>query len=226
MAERASSPQQRFRWSWVACLSHLTWRWDQLAPPWKVGVVANSCCLNQTRQPGHLCRIASRDLLLDVHLPLLMMLLECDFSHFLCESKIASLLKPSTKRGPQTTTTRKTVVAKFSNPHDWNTKLNQKSCIRVKCRVGSRKACFFELRAPEEKLVELSTIRCDGSPIQVVFDWDRDKTSKYDGESQCGLMVVTEWKKCHEYDETASKASNHDADVMTGTCRWICFYHD
>ena len=27
-----------------------------------------------------------------------------------------------------------------------------------------RKACFFELRAPEEKLVELSTIRCDGSP--------------------------------------------------------------
>ena len=46
------------------------------------------------------------------------------------------------------------------------------------------------------------------------------------GEGQCGLMEVTQWKGCHENDETASvrrvrcRDSSHDAEsmVMTSAC--------
>ena len=77
-----------------------------------------------------------------------------------------------------------------------------------------------------------------------VFDWDRDKASSHDGKPNSGTIVVTQWKRCHENDETASvrrvrcrvvnearlkqvvayrdRASSHDAEAMAVTS--ACVY--
>ena len=67
-------------------------------------------------------------------------------------------------------------------------------------------ATLYTRRAPEERLMELSTfVGCGGSPTPPgVFDGDRDNVSSdHEGEAQCGMMVVTQLKLCHEMDETA-----------------------
>ena len=52
-------------------------------------------------------------------------------------------------------------------------------------------------------------------PIQPSSIGNRDKASRHDGEeAQCGLMMVTQWKRCHDNDETASvrRVSCRDAN--------------
>ena len=40
--------------------------------------------------------------------------------------------------------------------------------------------------------------------LAAVFDWDRDEASSHDKEKlNGGMMVVTQWTKCHGNDETA-----------------------
>ena len=67
-------------------------------------------------------------------------------------------------------------------------------------------AKLFTSCAPEEKLVELSTIvGCGGSLSGRLRLGDRDEASSHDeGETHCGMMVVTQSKWCHNNDETAS----------------------
>ena len=56
-------------------------------------------------------------------------------------------------------------------------------------------------------------------PHPAVFDWNRDKASSVTLEkAECGLVAVTQWKRCHQNDETASvrrvrQCRSHGGDV-------------
>ena len=70
------------------------------------------------------------------------------------------------------------------------TEWKQQSCIRVVRR--------------ETRGIEISS-RTRWVPIQASSIGNRDKASSHDGrEAQCGLMMVTQRKRCHENDDSAS----------------------
>ena len=73
---------------------------------------------------------------------------------YLCESKLWNHDRIHTEALDEKRTSEdgdvKRVLVKFSNAHDWNTELNQQSCVRDARRKW--------------KLVALSTVGCGGSP--------------------------------------------------------------